>query len=126
MATPSAGAIPPPKQIRFVNNQGQPPSKRRRVNAASVHPLYALPAAPSAPLHCVICAPACETLDHGGDFDCDSCRRVHMKGNPAADFIYNLQMSYLPEKKDAVRRRETNLLDVRQERPPVSWISRTE
>lgn len=34
MATPSDGAIPPPKQIRFVNNQGQPPSKRRRVNAA--------------------------------------------------------------------------------------------
>ncbi|KAK2607130.1 hypothetical protein N8I77_005833 [Diaporthe amygdali] len=34
MATPSTGAIPPPKQIRFVNNQGQPPSKRRRVNAA--------------------------------------------------------------------------------------------
>ncbi|KUI59381.1 Nitrogen assimilation transcription factor nit-4 [Cytospora mali] len=34
MATPSNGALPPPKQIRFVNNQGQPPSKRRRVNAA--------------------------------------------------------------------------------------------
>ncbi|KAL2024293.1 hypothetical protein VTK56DRAFT_8775 [Thermocarpiscus australiensis] len=28
------GALPPPKQIRFVNNQGQPPSKRRRINAA--------------------------------------------------------------------------------------------
>ncbi|CAK7203262.1 hypothetical protein SEUCBS139899_005993 [Sporothrix eucalyptigena] len=27
-------SVPPPKQIRFVNNQGQPPSKRRRVNAA--------------------------------------------------------------------------------------------
>ncbi|KAJ4415957.1 hypothetical protein N0V85_002487 [Neurospora sp. IMI 360204] len=26
--------LPPPKQIRFVNNQGQPPSKRRRINAA--------------------------------------------------------------------------------------------
>ncbi|KIH93517.1 c6 zinc finger domain containing protein [Sporothrix brasiliensis 5110] len=26
--------LPAPKQIRFVNNQGQPPSKRRRVNAA--------------------------------------------------------------------------------------------
>ncbi|KAG5937779.1 hypothetical protein E4U53_008138 [Claviceps sorghi] len=25
---------PPPRQIRFVNNQGQPPSKRRRINAA--------------------------------------------------------------------------------------------
>ncbi|PSR76984.1 fungal-specific transcription factor domain-domain-containing protein, partial [Coniella lustricola] len=34
MATQSGGALPPPKQIRFVNNQGQPPSKRRRVNAA--------------------------------------------------------------------------------------------
>ncbi|ROW06387.1 hypothetical protein VMCG_04281 [Cytospora schulzeri] len=34
MATPSNGTIPLPKQIRFVNNQGQPPSKRRRVNAA--------------------------------------------------------------------------------------------
>ncbi|KAF3766189.1 hypothetical protein M406DRAFT_339457 [Cryphonectria parasitica EP155] len=34
MATLSGGALPPPKQIRFVNNQGQPPSKRRRVNAA--------------------------------------------------------------------------------------------
>lgn len=32
--TLSGGALPPPKQIRFVNNQGQPPSKRRRVNAA--------------------------------------------------------------------------------------------
>jgi hypothetical protein len=30
------GALPPPKQIRFVNNQGQPPSKRRRINAAYV------------------------------------------------------------------------------------------
>jgi len=28
------GGIPAPKQIRFVNNQGQPPSKRRRINAA--------------------------------------------------------------------------------------------
>ncbi|CRK13018.1 hypothetical protein BN1708_010717 [Verticillium longisporum] len=27
-------AAPPPKQIRFVHNQGQPPSKRRRINAA--------------------------------------------------------------------------------------------
>ncbi|EFX06493.1 c6 zinc finger domain containing protein [Grosmannia clavigera kw1407] len=26
--------LPAPKQIRFVNNQGQPPSKRRRINAA--------------------------------------------------------------------------------------------
>lgn len=34
MATTSGDALPPPKQIRFVNNQGQPPSKRRRVNAA--------------------------------------------------------------------------------------------
>ncbi|RFU73266.1 c6 transcription factor [Trichoderma arundinaceum] len=28
---------PPPRQIRFVHNQGQPPSKRRRINAAYVH-----------------------------------------------------------------------------------------
>ncbi|PKS05565.1 hypothetical protein jhhlp_008083 [Lomentospora prolificans] len=28
------GVIPPPRQIRFVHNQGQPPSKRRRINAA--------------------------------------------------------------------------------------------
>ncbi|KAK4148878.1 fungal-specific transcription factor domain-containing protein [Chaetomidium leptoderma] len=34
MTTPINGALPPPKQIRFVNNQGQPPSKRRRINAA--------------------------------------------------------------------------------------------
>ncbi|KAI0008976.1 fungal-specific transcription factor domain-containing protein [Xylariaceae sp. FL0662B] len=27
-------ALPTPKQIRFVNNQGQPPTKRRRINAA--------------------------------------------------------------------------------------------
>ncbi|KAK0388181.1 hypothetical protein NLU13_4426 [Sarocladium strictum] len=27
-------SLPAPKQIRFVNNQGQPPSKRRRINAA--------------------------------------------------------------------------------------------
>lgn len=27
---------PPPRQIRFVHNQGQPPSKRRRINAAYV------------------------------------------------------------------------------------------
>lgn len=29
-----AQATPPPKQIRFVNNEGQPPAKRRRINAA--------------------------------------------------------------------------------------------
>jgi len=34
MTTLINGALPPPKQIRFVNNQGQPPSKRRRINAA--------------------------------------------------------------------------------------------
>ncbi|KAK4098232.1 hypothetical protein N658DRAFT_518138 [Parathielavia hyrcaniae] len=34
MTTPIHGPLPPPKQIRFVNNQGQPPSKRRRINAA--------------------------------------------------------------------------------------------
>ena len=26
--------LPPLKQIRFVNNEGQPPAKRRRINAA--------------------------------------------------------------------------------------------
>jgi hypothetical protein len=36
MSTPINGALPPPKQIRFVNNQGKPPSKRRRINAAYV------------------------------------------------------------------------------------------
>ena len=34
MTTLINGALPAPKQIRFVNNQGQPPSKRRRINAA--------------------------------------------------------------------------------------------
>ncbi|KAK0639432.1 fungal-specific transcription factor domain-containing protein [Cercophora newfieldiana] len=34
MTTLINGVLPPPKQIRFVNNQGQPPSKRRRINAA--------------------------------------------------------------------------------------------
>ena len=66
MATPSTGAVPPPKQIRFVNNQGQPPSKRRRVNAASVHILRTLTSTSSRPLHCVICAPVCETLFRRG------------------------------------------------------------
>ena len=36
MTNPINRALPPPKQIRFVNNQGQPPSKRRRINAAYV------------------------------------------------------------------------------------------
>ncbi len=31
---------PPLRQIRFVHNQGQPPSKRRRINAAYVCPCY--------------------------------------------------------------------------------------
>lgn len=31
-----AGGVPQ-KQIRFVNNEGQPPAKRRRVNAAYVY-----------------------------------------------------------------------------------------
>jgi hypothetical protein len=30
----SPAGLPPPKQIRFVNNEGQPPPKRRRINAA--------------------------------------------------------------------------------------------
>jgi hypothetical protein len=30
--------LPPLKQIRFVNNEGQPPAKRRRINAACVLP----------------------------------------------------------------------------------------
>ncbi|KAK0740147.1 fungal-specific transcription factor domain-containing protein [Schizothecium vesticola] len=34
MASAMNPTLPPPKQIRFVNNQGQPPSKRRRINAA--------------------------------------------------------------------------------------------
>ncbi|KAK9414538.1 putative Zn(2)-C6 fungal-type domain-containing protein [Seiridium unicorne] len=34
MATMSNGAPLQPKTIRFVNNQGQPPQKRRRINAA--------------------------------------------------------------------------------------------
>ncbi|KAH7039901.1 fungal-specific transcription factor domain-containing protein [Microdochium trichocladiopsis] len=32
--TSHSEAMPAPKQIRFVNNQGQPPAKRRRINAA--------------------------------------------------------------------------------------------
>ncbi|KAI1337306.1 fungal-specific transcription factor domain-containing protein [Xylariaceae sp. FL0016] len=31
---PTGEVLPAPKQIRFVNNQGQPPTKRRRINAA--------------------------------------------------------------------------------------------
>ncbi|KJZ74430.1 hypothetical protein HIM_06240 [Hirsutella minnesotensis 3608] len=31
---PDSGPPPPLRQIRFVNNQGQPPQKRRRINAA--------------------------------------------------------------------------------------------
>ncbi|KAF6830927.1 pathway-specific nitrogen regulator [Colletotrichum musicola] len=34
MTSIANGAPPAPKQIRFVHNQGQPPSKRRRINAA--------------------------------------------------------------------------------------------
>ncbi|RDW85828.1 hypothetical protein BP5796_04153 [Coleophoma crateriformis] len=34
MEAPRSPALPPPKQIRFVNNEGQPPAKRRRINAA--------------------------------------------------------------------------------------------
>lgn len=30
----AAALAPAPKAIRFVNNQGQPPQKRRRINAA--------------------------------------------------------------------------------------------
>lgn len=41
----------PPRQIRFVHNQGQPPSKRRRINAAYVDGLVTIsPAALSLPL----------------------------------------------------------------------------
>lgn len=40
MSNPTTGALPAPKQIRFVNNQGQPPSKRRRINAAYVCPCF--------------------------------------------------------------------------------------
>ncbi len=34
--------LPPLKQIRFVNNEGQPPAKRRRINAACVFSSYIL------------------------------------------------------------------------------------
>jgi hypothetical protein len=34
--------LPPLKQIRFVNNEGQPPAKRRRINAACVLSLFSL------------------------------------------------------------------------------------
>lgn len=43
--------LPPPKQIRFVNNQGQPPSKRRRINAAYVFPLFVIPIIPHQSYH---------------------------------------------------------------------------
>lgn len=35
----ASAARPPAKQIRFVNNEGQPPAKRRRINAAYVYDL---------------------------------------------------------------------------------------
>jgi hypothetical protein len=35
--SPQASLPPAPKQIRFVNNEGQPPPKRRRINAAYAH-----------------------------------------------------------------------------------------
>lgn len=34
LANTNDEALPTPKQIRFINNQGQPPTKRRRINAA--------------------------------------------------------------------------------------------
>jgi hypothetical protein len=34
--TTSLPLPPPQRQIRFVNNEGQPPAKRRRINAAYV------------------------------------------------------------------------------------------
>jgi len=39
-STPQQQQLPPLKQIRFVNNEGQPPAKRRRINAACVFPSY--------------------------------------------------------------------------------------
>lgn len=43
MATAKSDVWPAPKQIRFVHNQGQPPSKRRRISAAYVGILYIVP-----------------------------------------------------------------------------------
>ena len=39
-STGASPGLPPPKQIRFVNNEGQPPAKRRRINAAYVHSFF--------------------------------------------------------------------------------------
>ena len=41
-STPQQQQLPPLKQIRFVNNEGQPPAKRRRINAACVFSSYVL------------------------------------------------------------------------------------
>lgn len=42
-ASGASPARPAPKQIRFVNNEGQPPAKRRRINAAYVLVLFLIP-----------------------------------------------------------------------------------
>jgi hypothetical protein len=69
MTNPINGALPPPpppKQIRFVNNQGQPPSKRRRINAAYVPFVSCIPT----PLH---------RTRLGGHHCCGHCGTSHAR-----------------------------------------------
>ncbi|KAF4978971.1 hypothetical protein FZEAL_4738 [Fusarium zealandicum] len=67
----TSDSVPPPRPIRFVHNQGQPPSKRRRINAA----LFLCSDSPPSGL-ALACSPAVG-LDHR-----DACA-------PVADFTLN-------------------------------------
>ncbi|KAM6538302.1 hypothetical protein FALCPG4_000174 [Fusarium falciforme] len=114
---------PPPRPIRFVHNQGQPPSKRRRINAAYVVPwspiLASSPDLPAAYLSrhywCLFGRLVIVLLSHPWTRRLKPCQLV-------ADSDAN-QVFDLPKTKDEMRRRKTLLLYLHQESPPMSGIS---
>jgi hypothetical protein len=121
------GGIPAPKQIRFVNNQGQPPSKRRRINAAYVVVSFSftrLLLCPAPDLFFVWTSSVGDAA-----VACSSSWSVDDRiARIAGLTLIPSQMLNMPQTKDALRRREANMYHLCEERTPMSrlWRRRRE
>ncbi|KAI0025306.1 fungal-specific transcription factor domain-containing protein [Xylariomycetidae sp. FL0641] len=110
---------PAPKQIRFVNNQGQPPTKRRRINAACLTCRKRKTRCAGEHPTCSTCSKnghACLGYSDGGDKKRDAVASHGSVADPAQ--IEPDDEEFLDEEPDVERARRQSKVSIKNEAKP--------
>ncbi|KAI0198869.1 fungal-specific transcription factor domain-containing protein [Astrocystis sublimbata] len=106
-------ALPTPKQIRFINNQGQPPTKRRRINAACL-------TCRKRKTRCAGEHPTCSTCDRNGHvclgYSDAIEKRKDVPGRPAGSGLDGTQGDQADEADDYLDTDADNDADIKPRR----------